>query len=171
MLLRHFDIGVWQVDFVDDRNEFEALLLREMDIGDSLGLHALGGIDDQQRPFAGCERAGHLVGKVHMAWGVREVEFIVSPVFGRVFHRDRVGFDRDAALALEVHGVEELLLRLSFLDSSRGLQQTVGKGRLAVINVGDDAEIARVLDGHEKSGNIREPSRRVNLRVRSEDLR
>jgi hypothetical protein len=40
-----------------------------------------------------------------------------------------------------------------------------------VINVGDDAEIARVLDGHEKSGNIREPSRRVNLRVRSEDLR
>jgi hypothetical protein len=55
LLLRHFDIGVWQVDFVDDRNEFEALLLREMDIGDSLGLHALGGIDDQQCPLAGCE--------------------------------------------------------------------------------------------------------------------
>ena len=106
-----------------------------------------------------------------MSWGVREVEFIMRPVFGRVFHRDRVGFDRDAALALKVHGVEELLLRLSFLDGSRGLQQTVGKGRLAVINVGDDAEIARVLDGHEKSGNIREPSRWVNLRVRSEDLR
>ena len=95
---------------------------------------------------------------------VGEVEFIVGAVFRHVFHGDRVGLDRDPALALEVHGVEKLLLSLALLDCSRGLKQTVGKSGLAVVNVGDDAEVARVLDGHEKPGNIRERSGRVNLR-------
>ena len=165
LLFRHFDIGVRQVDFVDDRDEFEALFLGEVDIRHGLRLHALGGIDDQERAFAGRERTRDLVGKIHMARSVGEVEFVVGPVFRRVFHRDRVGFDRDAALALEVHGVQELLLRLPFLDRPSGLQQTVGKRGLAVVDVGDDAEVARVLDGHEKPGNIGEPAGGVNLRV------
>ena len=77
-------------------------------------------------------------------------------VFRRVFHGDRVGFDGDAALAFEVHGVEELLLSLAFLNRPGGLQQTVGERGLAVVDVGDDAEVARVLDGHEKPANIGE---------------
>ena len=156
LLLRHFDIGIRQIDLVDDRDELEALLFGEVDIRHGLGLHALSGIDDQERAFAGRERAGDLVGKIDMAGCVGEVEFVAGPVFRRVFHGDRVGFDRDPALALEVHGVEELFLRLALLDRFRGLQQTVGERGLAVVDVGDDAEVARVLYGHEKPGNIGE---------------
>jgi hypothetical protein len=56
-----------------------------------------------------------------------------------------VALDRDALLALEVHRVEELLLHLALLDRLRVLEQAVGKGRLAVVDVRDDAEVADVV--------------------------
>ena len=47
------DIGVRQIDLVDDRDDREALLVREMNVRDRLRLHALRGVDDQHRAFAG----------------------------------------------------------------------------------------------------------------------
>ena len=46
-----------------------------------------------------------------------------SPVCGRVVQADRMGLDGDAALALEVHGVEHLRLHLA------GLQGPVSSSR------------------------------------------
>jgi hypothetical protein len=42
-----------EVDLVQDRDQLEAILDRQIGIGDGLGLDALGRIDDQQGPFAG----------------------------------------------------------------------------------------------------------------------
>ena len=54
-------------------------------------------------------------------------------------------------LALEVHRVEDLAHHLSALDRVGQLEQPVGERGLAVIDVGDDAEVARAIlgDGHE----------------------
>lgn len=100
-----------------------------------------------------------------MTGRVGEIELIVLAILGSVFHRDRMRLDCDATLALEIHGVEELLLRLALLDRSRDLQKAVGKSRLTVVDVGDDAKVARVFYGHEKAGIIGHSGRRVNLKL------
>ena len=50
--------------------------------------------------------------------------------------------DGDPALALQVHGVEELLLHLARLEGAGELEQAVGQRGLAVVDVRDDGEVA-----------------------------
>src|SRR2546425_807810 len=53
-----------------------------------------------------------------------------------------------AALAFQVHGVQDLILHVARADRARELEQPVGEGRFAVVDVGDDAEVAHpLLDG------------------------
>ena len=92
-----------QVDLVDDRNDLEAVLDREVGVGQRLRLDALRRVDEQQRAFARGERARHLVAEVDVARRVDQVEDVGLAVVGRVVEPDRVRLDRDAALALEVH--------------------------------------------------------------------
>ena len=61
------DVGVGQVNFVDDRDDGQILFGGQMDIGHRLGLDALGGVNDQQSPFARAQAAGDFVGEIHMA--------------------------------------------------------------------------------------------------------
>ena len=65
--------GRGQVNFVDDRQDFQPGVNGEIGVGQGLGLHALGGVHYQHRAFAGGKRPGDLVVKVHMARGVDEV--------------------------------------------------------------------------------------------------
>ncbi len=48
-----------------------------------------------------------------MAGSVDQVELVSLAVVRGVHHADGVGFDGDAALALQVHGVEDLGLHLA----------------------------------------------------------
>jgi len=52
-----------------------------------------------------------------------------------------VHFDRNAPLALERHGVEELLAHLPRVDRGRGLQDPVHQRRLAVVDMRDYREV------------------------------
>src|SRR5207247_2134134 len=52
------------------------------------------------------------------------------------------GFDGDAALALQVHVVQDLVLELALGDGAGPHEQAVGKRGLSVVNVSDDGEIA-----------------------------
>ena len=60
-------------------------------------------------------------------------------------HADGAGLDGDAALALEVHVVEQLLLHLADGDRLALLQQAVGKGGLAVVDMRNNRKIANLL--------------------------
>ena len=103
---------------------------------------------------------------------VGKVETIRFPILCRVFHRDRVRLDGDPALAFEVHGIKELILPLTLLDRAGALEQTIRKRGLAVIDMRDDAEVARELDGHEAmhyagaSGGVNERGRSLKLIAR-----
>ena len=66
--------------------------------------------------------------------------------------RHGIELDRDAALALEVKRVEHLRLHFTLLQRAGLLDQAVGKGRLAMIDVGDDAKVADVAELQRRSG-------------------
>ena len=52
-------------------------------------------------------------------------------VAGPVDEPHRVRLDRDAALALDLHGIEYLLLHLARRQPAAMLNQAVGQGRLS----------------------------------------
>ena len=105
-----------QVDLVERGDDGEARVHREEAVGDGLGLNALEGIDEQDRPR---RRRGFatLVVEVDVAGGVDQVEFVARAVV-LVVDRHRVHADGDAALALEVHAVERLGLDVALGDGA-----------------------------------------------------
>ena len=63
-----------------------------------------------------------------------------------------LGDDRDAALALEVVGIEDALAHLVDVAEQLALpHHGVDQGRLAVVDVGDDGDVADVFSMHESS--------------------
>ena len=106
-------IGRRQIDLVDDGQHLEALLDGRIAVRDALRLDTLAGVDDEQRAVARRERPRDLVGKVDVPRRVDQVDLIVEPVARAVLQRDALRLDRDAALALEVHRVEHLVLHLA----------------------------------------------------------
>ena len=124
-----------------------------MDVGERLGLDPLGRVDDEDRAFAGLQAVADLVGEVDMAGRVDEIQAVHQPVVGRVLEARRARLDRDPLLALEVHRVQDLARHLPGVDGVGHLEQAIGQGRLAVVDVGDDAEVAQALLGdHGSSG-------------------
>ena len=69
-------------------------------------------------------------------------------VFRGVMQPDALRFNGDAALALEIHGVEDLLVHFALRKRASHLQQTVRERRFAVIDVRDDTKIAYELRVH-----------------------
>ena len=126
-------------------------LQREVDVGERLGLDALGGVDDEDRALAGLQAVADLVGEVDVAGRVDEVEAVGQAVARLVLEADGPRLDRDPLLALEVHRIEDLAHHLAALDRVRQLEQPVGERGLAVIDVRDDREVAQAVlgDGHE----------------------
>ena len=134
-----------EVDLVQDRDQLEPGVDRQVGVRERLRLDALCGVDHQQAALAGGERARDLVVEVDVAGGVDQVQLVGLAVAGRVEHAHRLRLDRDAALALEVHRVEQLAAHLGRVDRVRELEDAVGERRLAVVDVGDDREVPDLL--------------------------
>ena len=152
-------LGARQVDLVEHGNQLQPGLDRRVGVGDRLRLDALSGVDDQQRPLTGGEAARDLVGEIHVPRGVDQVQVVGLAVAGPVGDPNRLRLDRDPALALELHRVEELRPVLG-ADGARQLEQPVGERRLAVVDVGDDREVADPVHGVEGLSMARGPSER-----------
>ncbi len=152
-----FGLRLRQVDLVEDRHHLHALLGRGVAVGDGLRLDALRSVHHQQRALARRQRARHLVREVDVPRRVDQVEQIGLPVARAVVECSGLRLDRDAALALEVHRVEHLLLHLAVGQSPAQLYEAVGERGFAVVDVGDDGKIADML---HKRGLPLEPSLR-----------
>ena len=105
-------------------------------------------INDEKRAFASGERAGYFVREVNVAWCIDQIEAIGISVFGLVVEADALGFDGDAALALQVHGIEYLFVHFALRKRAGHFQQAIGQRGLAVVNMRDDAEIPLELWVH-----------------------
>src|SRR5699024_936463 len=145
-LLGHLvGVGAGQVDLVQHRHQLQVVLQGHVGVGQGLRLHPLGGVHHQDGALAGGQAAADLVGKVHMARGVDQVQLIGLAVPGGVVHGDGPGLDGDAAFPLDVHIVQDLVGHGPLVHALGQLQDAVGQGGFAVVDVRDDAEIADVL--------------------------
>ena len=80
-----------------------------------------------------------------MARGVDEVQGVVFTVFGPIGEGNGLALDGDAALPFNIHIVQNLVLKVSFIADSGELNQPVGQGRFPVINVSDNAEVSNIF--------------------------
>ena len=135
-------LGGGQVDLVEDRDDEQVRFERHIEVGQRLRLDALCRVDEQHRALARRERAGHLVGEVDVPGGVDEVQHVPAAVFAGPRQPDRLALDRDAAFPLDVHPVQVLGAHVPAGDHAGELEHPVGKRRLAVVDVRDDAEVA-----------------------------
>src|SRR4029079_18684793 len=97
-------IGLWEVDLVDDGNDLEVVLQREVRVRERLRLDTLPRVDEEERAFARLQGTRHLVGEIDVTGRIDQVQLVALPL-------DAYGLrlDRDPALAFEVHRVEHLL--------------------------------------------------------------
>ena len=142
LFVAEFEVRGGQVDLVDDRDDLQILLEGEVHICDGLRLHALRRVDEQERPLACAEGTRNLIGEVHVSRGVDQIQLVGVAVSCRVHHADRVGFDRDAAFAFEIHPVQQLLLKITLGYRAGQFEQAVGQRRFSVVDMRDDAEIS-----------------------------
>jgi hypothetical protein len=80
--------------------------------------------------------------------GVDEIDLVLAPAQSLVLHAYGGGLDRDAALPLQLHPVEELIAHVSIGDRPRELEKTVRKRALAVIDVRDHSDCPLILLFH-----------------------
>ena len=145
-LHRLVDAGGRAVDLVDDDDRAQPALQRPRQDGARLGHGAFDGVDQQQAAVGHVEHPLHLAAEVGVAGGVDDVDLYARVGDGRV-----LGEDGDAALALQIVGVEDEAARgRRVAEDVRLLEQAVDEGRLAVVDVGDDGDVAQVrgISGH-----------------------
>ena len=82
-----------------------------------------------------------------MSGSIDQIHAVSIAVVCFVMQANTFRFDGDAALAFQIHRVEHLLGHLARRKRAGEFEQTIGKRGLAVINVGDDAEISYELAG------------------------
>ena len=133
--------GVGAVHLVDDNDEGQAALQGLADDETRLRERALGGVHQEHRAVHHREHALDLAAKVGVARGVHDIE-------QRVLELDRAVFrhDGDAFFALKVHRVHHPLIHgLAFAEDAALPEQRVHERRFAVIDVGDNGEVANVV--------------------------
>ncbi len=88
----------------------------QVQIGQGLRLDPLGRVDQQDRALAGRQRPGDLVGEVHVAGGVDEVQHVLVAIGPPPRQPDGLGFDGDAPFPLDIHAVQVLRAHLAGID-------------------------------------------------------
>ena len=137
-------LGAGQVDLVYYRQYLQIVFQRHVYVGQRLRLYALRRVHYQHRALARGQRAADLVGKVVVAGSVDQVEHIVLPVLGVIVQPYGFGLDRNSAFALQLHRVEHLFHHIALSHNAGLFQQPIGQRGLAMVNMGNNAEIANL---------------------------
>ena len=132
------DARVGLVDLVDADDRLQADLQRLADHEFGLRHRAFGGVDEHDGAVDHRQDALDLAAEIGMARRVDDIDAHVLPD-----DRSRLGENGDAALALEIVGIHHPLGdALVFAKRARLLEQAVDERGLAMIDVGDDGDIA-----------------------------
>ena len=117
---------------------------------------ALGRVDQQQHPVHHGQPALHLTAEIRMPRGVDHIDDRDGSIGVMAVHGGVLGQDGDALFPLQVAGVHHAVLHFAAFVQGAGLpQHRVDQGRLAVVDVGDDGDIAEWHVGDSGSGALR----------------
>src|SRR5204863_4743082 len=94
------------------------------------------------------QRPADFVREVDVAGRVDQVQLESAAVAGNVLERRGLRLDGDSALAFDLHGVEHLRFHLPVGEAAAALDQAIGEGRFAMVDVGDDRKIADLIHAH-----------------------
>ena len=136
--------GAVAVDLVHDQDRRQAGGERFLRHEPGLRHRAFHRVDDEEHRIHHREDPFHLAAKVRVPRRVHDVDPAAV-----VFHRGRLGEDRDAPLPLQLVAVEGALGDLRARVGRRLLQQAVDERGLAVVHVGHDGDVANL---HGSSG-------------------
>jgi hypothetical protein len=139
--------GVFAIDLVDDDDglgaHFERLAKHEL----GLRLRAVEGIDDEHDAVDHLENALHFAAEIGVTGGVDDVDVIIL-----VLERGVFGLDRDAFFALEIHRIHDAFDDgLVGAKGARLAEELIHERGLAVVNVGDNGDVANLLDDFHKN--------------------
>ena len=143
------DAGVAAVGLVDDQDHRHVGVERLAEHEAGLGERALGGVHEQHDAVDHGQAALDLATEVGVAGGVDDVDDHRLAATGGtgVVHGGVLREDRDALLALEVTGVHDPLgdaLGLVGREGAGLTQHGVDERGLAVVDVGDDGDVAEI---------------------------
>jgi hypothetical protein len=77
--------------------------------------------------------------------GIDEIECTGHSIPGLVGKADRLTFDGNPSFPFDIHIVEDLILEIPLTDHAGILDQPVRQRGLAVVDMGDDAEITNIF--------------------------
>ena len=139
--IQHFlDARVLAVDLVDDHDGREFLLERLAQDIAGLGERPFRSVDEEEDTVDHAERALDLSAEVGVSGGVADVDLDALVADRRV-----LGEDGDAALAFEIVRVHDPIGDLLVFPETAGLaKEGVHERRLAMIDVGDDGDVAQL---------------------------
>ena len=133
--------GVFAVDLVDHHHRLEAVLHRFAEDEFGLGLRSLVSVNHKQHAIDHLHDAFHFPAEVGVPRGVDDVDVVFVPL-----ERGILRADCDPLFFLEIHRVHDPLLELLVgLKGSRLTEQLVNQGGLAVVDVGDDSDVANIF--------------------------
>ncbi len=114
-----------------------------------MGLDTANSINNQNSPLTSSQRTGNFIRKINVARSINEVKekFFFAQA---VAQTGRGQFNGDPPLAFNRVGIQKLGLHFSRSDAMRKLQQSVGQGRFAVVNMGNNTKVPN-LPGIQKS--------------------
>ncbi len=134
------DARVRTIDLVDGDDRLQAELERLADHEFGLRHRAFSGVDQHDHAVDHRQDALDLAAEIGVAGGVDDVDLGAFPG-----HRGALGQNGDAALTLQIVGVHGALGDLLVVAIGAGLlQQLVDQGGFAVVDVGDDGDVAKV---------------------------
>ncbi len=137
------DPRVGAIDLVDDQDHRQASLERLAQHEARLRQRSFARVDQQQDAIDHREGAFDLTPEVGMAGRIDDVDLDVAVLHGRV-----LGQDRDALLALQIHGVHHPLRDVLVLSERARLpQHGVHQGGLTVVDVSHDGHVPDVVAG------------------------
>ena len=143
--------GIFAVDLVDHHHRLEAVLHRFAEDEFGLGLRSLVSVNHKQHAIDHLHDAFHFPAEVGVPRGVDDVDVVFVPL-----ERGILRADCDPLFFLEIHRVHDPLLELLVgLKGSRLTEQLVNQGGLAVVDVGDDSDVANIFHAiPEKEGGL-----------------
>ena len=152
-LLHHaHEVGAEAVELVDEDDARDFRLVRVAPVGFRLRLHAAGTAEHADAAVEHLQRAVHLDGEVHVSGGVDDVQAVALPLAA-----GGGGLDRDAALALLLHEVGGGFTVVHFadlVDLAGQAEDAFGTGRLAGVDVGEDADVSILAEVCHERGTL-----------------